>query len=213
MRSELLKRGMDIAGAGIGLALTAPLTLAIAAAVRVFLGAPVLFRQERPGLNGAPFEMLKFRTMKDAVDETGKPLPDAARLTRFGRFLRATSLDELPELLNVLRGDMSLVGPRPLLMEYLPRYDEEQRRRHDRKPGITGWAQIHGRNTLTWQQKFEFDVWYVDHWSNGLDLQILGATILAVLSREGIGHEGGPTMPKFMGNPRGPRVNPAQDGR
>lgn len=213
MRSELLKRGMDVVGAGLGLALTAPLTVAIAAAVKVFLGSPILFRQERPGLNGAPFEMMKFRTMRDAVDEQGNPLPDAARLTCLGRFLRATSLDELPELLNVLRGDMSLVGPRPLLMEYLPRYDAEQRRRHDRKPGITGWAQIHGRNTLTWQQKFEFDVWYVDHWSNELDLRILAATILAVVRREGIGHNGSPTMPKFMGSAQGSSGNPAQDGR
>lgn len=191
---------MDILGASVGLVVTLPISLATAAAVRLALGAPVLFRQERPGRYGRPFVLLKFRTMTSRRAADGSELPDAQRLTRLGRFLRASSIDELPELLNVLRGEMSLVGPRPLLMEYLPRYSDEQRRRHDVMPGVTGWAQINGRNALTWDEKFALDCWYVDHWSNELDLLILARTAIQVLRRSGIGHAGEPTMPNFMGN-------------
>ncbi|MBM4362307.1 MAG: sugar transferase, partial [Deltaproteobacteria bacterium] len=200
LRSRTLKRALDLAGAAAGLAATGPLLLGVAAAVRVSLGSPVLFRQERPGLHGRPFRILKFRTMKDAVGRDGAPLPDAERLTALGRFLRASSLDELPELLNVLRGEMSLVGPRPLLMEYLARYSPEQARRHDVRPGITGHAQVNGRNALGWDEKFALDTWYVDHWSNELDLRILLRTVLAVLRRDGISHAGDATMPKFTGS-------------
>jgi lipopolysaccharide/colanic/teichoic acid biosynthesis glycosyltransferase len=191
---------MDVTGAGAGLVLTSPLLLAVGAAVRVLLGSPVLFKQPRPGQHGNIFQINKFRTMRDAVDANGVPLPDDQRLTRFGRLLRASSLDELPELLNVLKGDMSLVGPRPLLPEYLTRYNREQRRRHEVKPGITGWAQIHGRNSVTWGEKFSLDCWYVDNWSNELDMKILLLTVLAVLRRDGITHAGSVSMPKFMGN-------------
>jgi sugar transferase EpsL len=176
------------------------LLAALAALVRVNLGSPVLFRQTRPGLGGRPFEMLKFRTMRDAIGADGQPLPDAERLTEFGRFLRSASLDELPELVNVLLGEMSLVGPRPLLMEYLPRYSIDQRRRHLVKPGITGWAQINGRNALTWDEKFALDCWYVENWSNELDLVILIRTLLAVIRRDGVSHAGDATMPRFMGS-------------
>ena len=207
MRSEKLKRCVDLVVAGACLGAAWPALLGTAVLVRVTLGSPVLFRQQRPGRHGRPFWMLKFRTMKDAVDATGKPLPDAERLTGVGRFLRAASLDELPELVNVLRGEMSLVGPRPLLMEYLPRYSPEQARRHDVPPGVTGWAQINGRNALEWQQKFELDCWYVDNWTNSLDLQILLRTAKAVLLREGIGHAAEATMPNFMGN--APKTAPA----
>jgi lipopolysaccharide/colanic/teichoic acid biosynthesis glycosyltransferase len=168
---------------------------------RVFdsIGRPVLFRQRRPGRFQKPFELLKFRTMADARDSNGKLLPDADRLTRVGRLLRATSVDELPQLWNVLRGDMSLVGPRPLLMEYLPRYTPEQRRRHEVLPGITGWAQINGRNAIDWEEKFSMDTWYVDHWSLWLDVKILCGTALRVLKREGISSQDCSTMPEFMG--------------
>ena len=169
----------------------------IAAAVRLTLGRPVLFRQSRPGLAGAPFELLKFRSMKDARDRDGNLLPDAERLTKFGRFLRSTSLDELPEIWNVLMGDMSLVGPRPLLMEYLPLYSREQARRHNLRPGITGWAQINGRNLLSWDEKFQLDVWYVDNRTFLLDLWILLLTVRAVLSRRGISSADHATMPLF----------------
>ena len=174
--------------------------LSTAVLVRATLGSPVLFKQQRPGRHGRPFWMLKFRTMKDAVDAQGNALPDAERLTAVGRFLRASSLDELPELLNVLRGEMSLVGPRPLLMEYLTRYSPAQARRHDVAPGITGWAQVNGRNALDWERKFELDCWYVDNWTNLLDLEILLRTAAAVLRREGIAHGAEATMPKFMGS-------------
>ena len=160
----------------------------------------MLFRQTRPGLDAKPFVLYKFRTMTNKTDEKGNLLPDEERLTRFGRFLRSTSLDELPELLNVLKGDMSLVGPRPLLMEYLPLYSREQARRHEVKPGITGWAQVNGRNALTWQQKFEMDVWYVDHVSFVLDMKILLRTLFKVLKREAINQPGKATMEKFSGN-------------
>lgn len=199
-----LKRGLDLVGTVLALPVLAPVAVLVALLVRLFLGRPVLFRQTRPGRDGEPFTLLKFRTMTDARNEDGGLLPDTERLTRLGRFLRATSLDELPELVNVLRGEMSLVGPRPLLMEYLDRYTPEQARRHDVQPGITGWAQIHGRNALTWEEKFRHDVWYVDHRSFSLDLRILARTALQVLRREGIRAEGHATMPKFQGSPRDP---------
>jgi sugar transferase EpsL len=191
---------MDLMGACAGLALTWPVMVAAAVAIRLKLGSPVLFRQERPGQHGRPFVLLKFRTMLDARGPDGAILPDSERLTPFGRWLRESSVDELPELLNVLRGEMSLVGPRPLLMEYLTRYSPEQARRHDVRPGVTGWAQINGRNALSWSDKFALDCWYVDNWSNELDLLILVRTALAVLRRDGISHEGDVTMPKFMGD-------------
>jgi sugar transferase EpsL len=194
-----LKRAMDVLGAGLGLVLLGPLLLVIAAAVRVCMGPPVLFRQVRPGLHGQPFTMYKFRTMRAACEAQGRLLPDAQRLTRLGRFLRKTSLDELPELWNVLKGDMSLVGPRPLLMEYLPRYNAEQARRHEVKPGITGWAQVNGRNALTWEAKFTLDVWYVDHRNLWLDARILAMTLATVLRREGISQAGHATMEEFTG--------------
>lgn len=172
----------------------------LAVVVRLRLGSPVFFRQTRPGLHGRPFTLLKFRTMTDAVDANGQPLRDADRLPPFGAWLRSTSLDELPELLNVLRGDMSLVGPRPLLMEYLPLYSPQQARRHDVRPGITGWAQINGRNAISWPERFELDVWYVDHRSLALDVSILAQTVGRVLQRRGISAEGEATMHKFAGN-------------
>lgn len=190
------KRLLDLALVLPGLVLLAPLLLAVALAVRVRLGPGVFFRQERPGLHGRPFVILKFRTMLPG------PGPDAERLTPFGRFLRSTSLDELPELFNVLAGHMSLVGPRPLLMQYLPRYTREQARRHEVLPGLSGWAQINGRNALTWEEKFALDVWYVDNRSLKLDLTILARTVLAVLRREGVSAAGEATMPEFMGAER-----------
>ena len=193
------KRLLDVVGATIGLIVISPVQVAAAMAVRWDLGSPILFRQERPGLGGRAFTLLKFRTMREGVDDCGSVIPDAQRLTRLGRRMRALSLDELPELWNVLRGDMSLVGPRPLLMEYLPRYSPEQARRHEVRPGITGWAQVCGRNALTWEEKFALDVWYVDNVSFGLDLKILWRTVRAVLSREGISAPGHETMPEFRG--------------
>ena len=178
-----------------------PLGLVLAALVRLRLGSPVLFRQERPGLGGEPFTLYKLRTMDEERDGSGEPLPDERRLTPLGRFLRATSLDELPELWNVVRGDMSLVGPRPLLMEYLPRYSPEQARRHEVRPGLTGWAQIQGRNALGWEEKFAHDVWYVDHLGPGLDLAILLRTPFEVLRGKGISAAGHATMPPFRGSP------------
>ena len=183
------------------LVLAAPL-LVLALLVGSRLGHPVLFRQRRPGLHGKPFEMVKFRTMTDARGPDGQLLPDAERLTRFGRLLRATSLDELPELWNVLKGDMSLVGPRPLLMEYLPLYSPEQARRHEVRPGITGWAQVNGRNALSWDAKFQLDVWYVEHRSLWLDIRILWLTVRKVLVREGISAAGEATMARFTGGKR-----------
>jgi sugar transferase EpsL len=167
------------------------------------MGSPVFFQQRRPGLGGRPFPIYKFRTMNQARDAQGSLLPDAQRLARFGRFLRSTSLDKLPELFNVLRGDMSLVGPRPLLMEYLPRYTLEQARRHEVKPGITGWAQVNGRNAISWEQKFKLDVWYVDNCSLWLDLKILALTVIQVFQRKGISAGGHATMPVFEGQARG----------
>lgn len=195
------KRLFDSLVATLALLIFGPLLMLIAWQVRLKMGAPVLFRQTRPGLHGGQFEMLKFRTMKDARDSNGTILPDRERLTDFGHWLRATSLDELPELWNVLRGEMSLVGPRPLLMEYLPLYNERQSRRHEVRPGLTGWAQVNGRNALSWEEKFELDVWYVENRSFLLDLRIIFLTIKKVLLREGISAAGEVTMSKFTGSP------------
>lgn len=192
-----LKRVFDVVVSATALVVLAPVMGLIALLVWRTMGRPVLFRQARPGLHGKPFVMYKFRTMRDLRDAEGKLLPDEARLTPFGRWLRTTSLDELPELVNVLRGEMSLVGPRPLLMEYLDRYTPEQARRHEVKPGITGWAQIHGRNNLSWDERFKLDVWYVDNWSLWLDVKILWRTLWMVLRREGISAQGHATMPRF----------------
>lgn len=183
----------------MALLLLSPVILVTYFSVRMALGSPAFFRQTRPGLHGAPFAMIKFRTMLDRVDADGLPLSDEQRLTRFGRWLRATSLDELPELWNVLKGDMSLVGPRPLLMEYLPLYNPVQMRRHAVKPGITGWAQVHGRNALGWDERFAHDVWYVDHHTLRLDLKIMWLTLKYVFSRQGVSAAGHATMPKFTG--------------
>jgi lipopolysaccharide/colanic/teichoic acid biosynthesis glycosyltransferase len=198
-----MKRLLDLFLAATALVALAPVMAWVAWQVRCKLGSPVLFRQVRPGLRGKPFEMVKFRTMRDARDVSGCHLPDGERLTHLGRFLRATSIDELPELWNVLKGEMSLVGPRPLLMEYLPLYSAEQRRRHEVRPGVTGWAQINGRNALSWEEKFALDVWYVDHRSLWLDLRILAMTVRKVFARDGIGHGGEATMPKFTGSGEG----------
>ncbi len=195
----MFKRVLDIIGATLGLLLFSPLLLFIALKIRSQMGAPVLFRQTRPGRDGKPFQMVKFRTMRDAVDADGTTLPDSERLTRLGQFLRSSSLDELPELWNVLKGDMSLVGPRPLLMEYLPLYSREQARRHEVRPGVTGWAQINGRNAISWEEKFALDVWYVDNRTLWLDLKIIWLTIRKVVKREGISAAGEATMSKFEG--------------
>ena len=194
-----MKRLFDLLASAIGLLILAVPLAVLAWQVRRKLGSPVLFTQVRPGLNGKPFRMVKFRTMTDARDASGALLPDAQRLTPFGRFLRASSLDELPELWNVLRGEMSLVGPRPLLMEYLPHYTPEQARRHEVQPGITGWAQVNGRNAISWDEKFALDVWYVDHRSLWLDVRILWLTVRKVLVRDGISAAGEATMPAFTG--------------
>ncbi len=183
------------------LVVCSPLFALVALLVRIKLGRPILFRQQRPGLHGQPFILLKFRTMTDARDADGTLLPDAERLTPFGAFLRSTSLDELPELINVLKGEMSLVGPRPLHMRYLERYSPEQARRHEVRPGITGWAQVHGRNAVDWETRFKLDVYYVDHQSFGLDLSIIARTFGTVLKREGISEAGHVTMTEFMGTP------------
>ncbi|MEN4829535.1 sugar transferase [Pseudomonas sp. P39-UII1] len=195
----MLKRLIDISASLCALILLSPVMAVVAWNIRKKLGSPVLFRQIRPGLDGKTFEMVKFRTMRDAVDSEGNPLADAERMTAFGSFLRASSLDELPELWNVLKGDMSLVGPRPLLVEYLPLYSPEQRRRHEVRPGVTGWAQVNGRNALGWEEKFALDVWYVDNQSLKLDLKILFMTLKKVVVKEGISAEGNVTMSKFTG--------------
>lgn len=194
------KRFLDVALVLIASPALVPGLAVIGVLVRVVLGAPVLYRQQRPGLHGQPFTLVKFRTMSDATSPSGEPLPDEARLTRFGRLLRSTSLDELPGLWNVLRGDMSLVGPRPLLMRYLPRYSATQRRRHEVRPGVTGWAQVNGRNALSWDEKFDLDVWYVDHVGFRLDVRILWRTVVGVLGRRGVSAAGHATMPEFMGS-------------
>lgn len=196
----MTKRAFDLIVSVSALVALLPVLLVTAILVRFKLGSPIFFRQTRPGRDGKPFKMVKFRTMLDAVDKEGKPLPDQLRMTSFGSFLRATSLDELPELWNVIKGDMSLVGPRPLLMEYLPLYSEEQFRRHNVRPGVTGWAQVNGRNAISWEDKFKLDVWYVDNQSIWLDLKILFLTVKKVLVRDGISGEGEVTMSKFTGN-------------
>jgi lipopolysaccharide/colanic/teichoic acid biosynthesis glycosyltransferase len=197
---DRLKRAIDVAGSALGLVVLAVPLLAVAAAVRLRMGRPVLFRQTRPGLHGEPFVLYKFRTMREAVDADGRPLPDAERLTPLGRLLRATSVDELPELWNVLTGDMSLVGPRPLLTEYLPLYSPEQARRHEVRPGMTGLAQVDGRNTLDWDYKLALDVAYVDHRSLWLDVRILARTLVKVARREGISQPGHATAERFRGS-------------
>lgn len=196
----MLKRLIDITASGAALVALSPVLAVTAYKVKKDLGSPVLFKQTRPGLNGKPFEMIKFRTMKDATDEEGNLLPDSERLTPFGQKLRSTSLDELPELWNVLKGDMSLVGPRPLLMEYLPLYSSEQVRRHDVRPGVTGYAQVNGRNAISWEEKFKLDTWYVDNQSLWLDIKILAKTVKQVLIKDGISAAGEATMSKFTGN-------------
>jgi len=197
----LPKRLFDLALTLPGLVLVSPILILVAILVRIFHGRPVLFRHTRPGYRAHPFTLYKFRTMTDARDAQGHLLPDEKRLTPLGKFLRTTSLDELPELFNVLKGEMSLIGPRPLLMQYLDRYTPEQARRHAALPGITGWAQINGRNNLSWEIKFELDVWYVDHWSLWLDIKILALTFWKVLAREGINEPGNATAREFLGSP------------
>jgi lipopolysaccharide/colanic/teichoic acid biosynthesis glycosyltransferase len=197
------KRIFDIGAAILILAIGWPVIAGVAIAVRCFLGTPVLFRQTRIGVKGRQFQIAKFRTMTDQRDEAGQLYPDSVRLTRFGRFLRSTSLDELPELFNVLRGDMSLVGPRPLLVEYLPLYSARQAKRHDVRPGLTGWAQVNGRNSLSWPDRFELDVWYVEHRTFALDMQILCKTLLLVIQRSGINAVDSATMTRFRGNDPG----------
>jgi lipopolysaccharide/colanic/teichoic acid biosynthesis glycosyltransferase len=194
------KRIFDLLVTALGLVIILPLMLVLSLLVWIFLGIPILFRQPRPGFKGRPFITYKFRTMTNRTGLDGNLLPDAERLTPFGRFLRSTSLDDLPQLFNVLRGEMSLVGPRPLLMQYLKRYSPEQMRRHDVLPGVTGWAQIHGRNTLDWEEKFRLDVWYVDHWSFWLDIKILFLTPWKVFKREGISQPGHATAEEFKGS-------------
>lgn len=196
----VMKRWFDVLGAGIGLIVLSPVLLFIAVMIRRQMGGPVLFRQTRPGLDGKPFQMIKFRTMRDAVDAQGNELPDSERLTNLGRFLRSSSLDELPELWNVLKGDMSVVGPRPLLMDYLPLYSAEQARRHEVRPGVTGWAQVNGRNAISWDEKFALDIWYVDNRSLWLDIKIVLLTLRKVIKRDGISAAGEATMSKFTGN-------------
>ena len=195
----MMKRILDVVIASTALVVLSPLYAFVAYKVKKNLGSPVLFRQVRPGLNGQPFEMIKFRTMKDAVDAQGNPLPDSERLTAFGKMLRATSLDEMPELWNVIKGDMSIVGPRPLLMEYLPLYSEEQAKRHDVRPGMTGYAQVNGRNAIAWEEKFKLDTWYVENRSLWLDFKIMLKTVKKVISKDDISAEGEATMTKFTG--------------
>lgn len=196
----MIKRLFDVLCALFALLLLFPVIVVVGILIHRKLGSPILFRQTRPGKDGKSFQMIKFRTMLDAVDKQGDPLPDDQRMTPFGRFLRSTSLDELPELWNVLKGEMSLVGPRPLLMEYLPLYSKEQYRRHEVRPGVTGWAQVNGRNAISWEDKFKLDVWYVDNRSFLLDLKILILTVKKVLVRDDISGEGEVTMSKFTGN-------------
>ena len=196
----MLKRAFDIAASTSALVVLSPVLAITAYKVKKELGSPVLFRQTRPGLHGRPFEMIKFRTMKDATDKEGNALPDSERLTDFGKKLRASSLDELPELWNVLKGDMSLVGPRPLLMEYLPLYSAEQAKRHNVRPGVTGYAQVNGRNSLSWEDKFKLDTWYVEHQSLWLDMKILLKTVKKVIIKDGISADGEATMTKFTGS-------------
>ena len=199
----MLKRLLDIIIASIALILLSPLYFYVAHKVKKNLGSPVLFRQVRPGLHGKPFEMIKFRSMKDAVDEQGNPLPDSERLTPFGKMLRSTSLDEMPELWNVIKGDMSIVGPRPLLMEYLPLYNEDQAKRHNVRPGMTGHAQVNGRNAISWEEKFKLDTWYVENQSIWLDFKIMLKTVQKVIAKDDISAEGEATITKFTGTKLG----------
>lgn len=198
--SKLVKRCLDIFGACAGIVFFAPVLIIAAVFIRFKIGTPILFKQVRPGLHSKSFVIYKFRTMTETLGEDCNLLPDGERLTRLGRFLRKTSMDELPEFFNVIKGDMSIVGPRPLLMQYLGRYTPEQARRHEVIPGITGWAQVNGRNTISWEDKFKLDVWYVDNWSVGLDVKIILMTIKKVLFREGISQGGHATMEYFMGS-------------
>ncbi|MDU1455951.1 MAG: sugar transferase [Paeniclostridium sordellii] len=199
MINKCIKRAIDVLSATIGLIVISPIMIIVAILVRIKLGTPILFKQDRVGKNGKIFKMIKFRTMVDATDKFGNILPDEERLTKFGKSLRSTSLDELPELINVLKGDMSLVGPRPLLVKYIELYSKEQWRRHEVKPGITGWAQINGRNSITWSEKFKLDVWYVDNTSIFLDFKILLLTVLKVIRRDGINQSTNETMESFNG--------------
>ena len=197
----MLKRLIDITASSAALVTLSPVLAVTAYKVKKNLGSPILFKQTRPGLYGEPFEMIKFRTMLDAYDDEGNPLPNEQRHTKFGNFLRSTSLDELPELWNVLKGDMSLVGPRPLLMDYLPLYNEEQARRHNVRPGVTGWAQVNGRNAISWEEKFKLDTWYVDNQSLLLDLKIIFMTLKKVVVKEGVNASDNVTMARFTGSP------------
>ncbi len=208
-RIPISKRIFDLLLTLPGLVVISPILGIVALLIRLKMGSPVLFRQVRPGFMGKPFVNYKFRSMKETRDAQGRPLPDTERLTRLGQFLRSSSLDELPELFNVIKGEMSLVGPRPLLMQYLERYSPEQARRHHVLPGITGWAQVNGRNALTWEEKFRLDVWYVDHWSLWLDLRILAMTFWKAIKQEGISQPGHATAEEFMGNPAQEKGDPA----
>lgn len=210
MMRHFIKRLFDIISSMAGLIVISPLLVVLAVLVRLKLGSPILFCQPRPGLGGKAFVIYKFRTMTDQRDASGNLLPDEQRLPAFGRFLRSTSFDELPELLNVLKGDMSIVGPRPLMMKYMGRYSPEQARRHEVKPGITGWAQINGRNAVSWEDKFKLDVWYVDNWTFWLDMKIIFKSIWMVIAREGITQQGRATMDEFMGTPQNNTVEHPQ---
>jgi sugar transferase EpsL len=207
---HFIKRLFDIISSAAGLIAISPLLVVLALLVRLKLGAPILFRQQRPGLGGEAFVIYKFRTMTDQRDASGNLLPDEQRLPAFGRFLRSTSFDELPEVLNVLKGDMSIVGPRPLMMKYLSRYSPEQTRRHEVKPGITGWAQVNGRNAISWEDKFKLDVWYVDNWTFWLDMKIILRSVLMVIAKEGITQQGRATMDEFMGSQQNNTVERSQ---
>ncbi|WP_448920233.1 sugar transferase [Eubacterium sp.] len=198
---KYIKRILDIISSLLAIIILSPLLAVTAVLVKTKLGSPVLFRQERPGKDEKIFTLMKFRTMTDERDENGELLPDEVRLTKFGKFLRSTSIDELPELFNILKGDMSVIGPRPLLVEYIPRYNEHQHRRHEVRPGLSGWAQVNGRNTVSWEDKFDMDVHYVDNYSFAMDVKILFMTVLNVLKREGISSETSATMEVFMGTP------------
>lgn len=204
---KYIKRILDIISSLLAIIILSPLLAVTAVLVKTKLGSPVLFRQERPGKDEKIFTLMKFRTMTDERDENGELLPDEVRLTKFGKFLRSTSIDELPELFNILKGDMSVIGPRPLLVEYIPRYNEHQHRRHEVRPGLSGWAQVNGRNTVSWEDKFDMDVHYVDNYSLAMDVKILFMTVLNVLKREGISSETSATMEVFMGTPGREEVN------
>lgn len=204
---KYIKRILDIISSLLAIIILSPLLAVTAVLVKTKLGSPVLFKQERPGKDEKIFTLMKFRTMTDERDENGKLLPDEVRLTKFGKFLRSTSIDELPELFNILKGDMSVIGPRPLLVEYIPRYNEHQHRRHEVRPGLSGWAQVNGRNTVSWEDKFDMDVHYVDNYSFAMDVKILFMTVLNVLKKEGISSETSATMEVFMGTPEKEEVN------